>query len=156
VLLGRFGDISGRPYLEGRVVIPRLGLRGDFSLLVDTGADATFLMPGDAITLGLDFGLLRDLDTGSVGAGGAISSYREPAVVAFADDANLYGYLVNVSIMAFRDDMLTLPSLVGRDLLHRWRMTYHYSASRLEFEVESADVVVPLDGASIGPTSLPE
>jgi hypothetical protein len=46
-IAGRFGDTTGRPYLEGRLVLPRLGKRGDFSFLVDTGADYTYLMPGD-------------------------------------------------------------------------------------------------------------
>lgn len=39
MLRGRFGDTSGRPYLEGRLFLPRLKLQGDISFIVDTGAE---------------------------------------------------------------------------------------------------------------------
>ncbi|MXZ46889.1 MAG: hypothetical protein F4Z08_07880 [Chloroflexi bacterium] len=42
---GRFGDTSGRPYVEGRVYFARFDLEGDISFLVDTGADASLLNP---------------------------------------------------------------------------------------------------------------
>lgn len=140
--------------MEGRLLIPRLGLTGDFSFLVDTGADETFLMPGDGLTLGLDYRLLLNHNTSSRGAGGPISSYREPAWVAFTDGVNLYGYAITLAILEFRLDMLTVPTLLGRDVLHRWGMSYSHSAAVLEFEVHSADVIVPLTGAPIGPTAF--
>ncbi len=127
---------------------------GDFSFLVDTGADQTFLMPGDGLTLGLDYRLLENHNTDSRGAGGPISSFREPAWVAFADDANIYGYEITLAILEFRTDMLTVPTLLGRDVLHRWHISYQHSAPRLEFEVESADVVVPLTGPFPPPPAL--
>jgi hypothetical protein len=142
--------------VEGRLFLPRLGLLGDFSFLVDTGADATLLMPGDGLTLGLDYALLQDHSTDTLGAGGPISSYREPAWVAFTDGANLYGYAINLAILEYRADMVTVPTPLGRDVLHRWSMAYHHSAARLEFEIESADVVVPLSGAFIDPAQFPQ
>ena len=154
MLSGRFGDTSGRPYLEGRLLIPRLGLTGDFSFLVDTGADRTFLMPGDGRTLGLDYGNLQNHDNSARGASGPISSYREPAWVAFSDGSNLYGYSITLAILGFRSDMLTVPTLLGRDVLHRWTINYCHSRDCLEFDVESADVVVPLDGSGVSPTRL--
>jgi hypothetical protein len=33
---GRFGDTSGRPYIEGRLSLPRLGVVGDISFIFDT------------------------------------------------------------------------------------------------------------------------
>ena len=54
MLQGRFGDTSGRPYLEGRFYIPRLGVQGNISFLVDTGADSTTLLPADANKLNID------------------------------------------------------------------------------------------------------
>ena len=111
-------------------------------------------MPGDALTLGLDYSLLHDLNTDSRGAGGPISSFREPAWVAFTDGANVYGYAITLAILEFRADMLTVPTLLGRDVLHRWQMAYHHSATRLDFEVESADVVVPLAAPFPAPSAL--
>ncbi len=143
MLIGRFGDTSGRPYLEGRVVLPRLNVRADFSFVVDTGADETFLMPGDGLTMKLPYGSLAAFNDDSIGASGPIRSTNEPAWVAFSDGDKLYGYSLNLAILEFRRDMLMVPTLLGRDILHRWAMNYRHSAARLEFEVESADVIVP-------------
>jgi hypothetical protein len=54
MIQGRFGNTSGRPYVEGRLVIPRLKVRGDISFIFDTGADQTVLMPMDGTRLLLD------------------------------------------------------------------------------------------------------
>ena len=43
MLRGRFGDTSMRPYLEGRIFLPTIGIDGEASFLVDTGADKTTL-----------------------------------------------------------------------------------------------------------------
>jgi hypothetical protein len=40
MLSGRFDGISGRPYIDGRLSIPRLNLAADVSFLIDTGADS--------------------------------------------------------------------------------------------------------------------
>lgn len=143
MLTGRFGNTSGRPYIEGRLVIPRLNARADFSFVVDTGADDTFLMPGDGLTMGLDYSQLLTPAGDSWGAGGPITSFSEQAWVAFSDGTNLFGYSIKLAILEFRTDMLRIPTLLGRDILHRWRMAYDHSANRLEFEVISADVLIP-------------
>lgn len=144
MLSGRFGDTSGRPYIEGRVLIPRLGLWADLSFVVDTGADMTLLMPSDAIALGVDF---RSL-VGSqfiVGIGGTTHSYAERAVLVFADRRLLYVYDISVHFVAPSHQLADVPSLVGRDIIDRWRMTYEPSRQVLRFEVRSADVIAPID-----------
>ena len=153
MLTGRFGNTSGRPYIEARLALPRLDIDGDFSFLVDTGADETFLMPGDGRTLGLNYSKLQNFERSSLGAGGPISSYREPAWIAFSDGANLYGYAITLAILEFREDMLSVPTVLGRDILHRWAMQYRPFEGRLEFEIESADVVIP-SSDPISPAAL--
>ena len=54
-ILGRYGDTSGSPYLEGRLVVPCLEISGDVSFLVDTGADYTALMPMDGEEMQVPF-----------------------------------------------------------------------------------------------------
>lgn len=44
MLRGRFGHASKRPYIQGRLFIPRLDIWSDISFLVDTGADKTTLL----------------------------------------------------------------------------------------------------------------
>jgi hypothetical protein len=54
VLHGRYGDTTGRPYVEGRVYFPRFGIHGNVSFLVDTGADTSLMSATDAFQIGLD------------------------------------------------------------------------------------------------------
>lgn len=139
MLRGRFGDTSGRPYLEGRLFLPRLKVQGDISFLVDTGADSTVLMPLDATKLGLDYSKL----TGSVqtiGVGGLAQMFREPGAVMFLEGTRkLHLYMVDVDIASPTPDIADVPSLLGRNILDHWRMHYNPSTGSLTFKVNSAD-----------------
>ena len=42
--------------MEGHVLLPRLGKRGNVSFIFDTGADTSLLMPLDAQRMGIDYG----------------------------------------------------------------------------------------------------
>ena len=46
MIQGRFGNTTGRPYVNGRLLLPRLRLSTNLS---DTGADVSVLMPVDGI-----------------------------------------------------------------------------------------------------------
>jgi len=121
MLRGRFGDTSGAPYLEAHVSFPRLGLRGLVSFLVDTGADATVLMPPDSMKLGVDFRSLKNATT-SVGIGGVSKGYSERAAISFFDHRYIYTYVLNVEVSAPTLDNRRFPSLLGRDILGQWRI----------------------------------
>ena len=83
MLRGRFGNTSGRPHIEGTVIIPRLSLGGNVSFIFDTGADDSFLMPIDAQRINVDYSQLKD-PIRSSGIGGASASFTEYALVIFA------------------------------------------------------------------------
>ncbi len=85
MLRGRFGDTTGRPYIEGRLVIPRLSVRTNISFCVDTGADKTILLPADALRMGIDYSVLVENPRPAVGIGGVSYNYVEPAIVAFSE-----------------------------------------------------------------------
>ena len=51
-------DQYGRPYVEGRLIIERLGIDGRVHFLVDTGADSTALHSRDGERLNCRFDLL--------------------------------------------------------------------------------------------------
>ena len=68
MLTGRFGGTTGRPYIEGRLFLPRLGIDGNISFLLDTGADSSILMPGDALRLKVPYDQLTG-DSPAVGLG---------------------------------------------------------------------------------------
>ncbi len=112
MLRGRFGDTSGRPYMEGHVLFPRLGWSGNVSFIFDTGADTSLLMPLDAQRMGIDYGLFEDQES-TLGVGGASENFIEGAYVAFADDEALYGYEIELHICKPADELMTVPSLVA-------------------------------------------
>jgi hypothetical protein len=143
MLRGRFGDTTGRPYLEGRLILPRLGVRGDISFIVDTGADRSLLMPLDGIRMGINYaGLTGNVE--SIGIGGVTHNFEEEAIVIFADPRNIYIYLIDLEIAAPTSEIERIPTLLGRDILDQWRMVYHPARNRLSFTVISADYTAPL------------
>ena len=89
---------------------------------------------------------VRDYDTlrnraASVGLGGAVDLFREPARLAFAGSGGfIYGYEINLRVYpAGGTGSLTLPSLLGRNVIDHWRITYDRSASELTARVVSYD-----------------
>ena len=142
---GRFGNTSGRPYVEGRLYLPRFDLAGDISFLVDTGADASLVNPGDALRIGVDIARLGG-QAELVGLGGSIACFVEPVWVVFSGrDGAIYVYRLDMEIAPPRPDTHSLPSLLGRDVLDRWRMVYDPGGRALEFAVRSADLTIGAD-----------
>ena len=138
MLRGRFGDTSGRPYMEGHVLLPRLGKNGNVSFIFDTGADTSLLMPLDGQRMGIDYGRFQKEET-SLGIGGTSENYIESAYFAFVGDEALYGYEVELRVCKPSADLMTIPSLLGRDIIDRWRVTYDKSALELLAEEISSD-----------------
>ncbi len=152
MLRGRFGDTSKRPYLEGRLFIPRLEVQADISFLVDTGADKTTLSPGDGLRMGLDYEALIGNTTPSVGIGGISHNYTEQAAAVFNDPGKvLYMYEIDLEIVEPNDSLIDIPSLLGRDILNNWRMRYSPPTKRLTFNVVHADRIIQLDAPSPSP-----
>lgn len=143
MLRGIFLEPYGRPYIEGRLIIPRLNIRTRLFLCIDTGADRSILMPFDSLDLGLDY---QTLNAGSVisGIGGAGRNFAENALLAFSDGASDFLYELDLLIAAPNPAINNIPSILGRDILNRWRITYDYPARTLTFDVLSADFTFPL------------
>lgn len=138
-LVGQFGEGTGRPFIEGRLILPRMNLSFDVSFLVDTGADSTVLMPDDGIRVGLDYSRLRD--GRRVGSrAGPVEAFPEQAVILFSiPGERLYLHRVDIFVFPLAPDLLGTPSLLGRDVLDCWRMTYSPVEGTIEFEVLAAD-----------------
>ncbi len=141
-LAGRFGDTSGRPYVEGILYFPRFKLKGEVSFLVDTGADRSIISPSDTLRLGVNFDLLSD-ESESLGIGGALRYFNERALLVFTStDKIVHIYDVPVGVIPLRNEYLSLPSLLGRDVIDRWRMVYDPQTPLLEFDIRSADLTM--------------
>jgi hypothetical protein len=150
MLLGRFGNTSGRPFLEGRLIIPRLSLTSDLSFILDTGADITYLMPGDAAVMSIDYRQLI-VRAPALGVGGPALDYIEPAVAIFEDRRALYVYDIQLRIAAPRAELMSVPSLLGRNILDRWNIAYRPTSGLLRCQVVSADVIRPIAPGSSRP-----
>jgi hypothetical protein len=149
MLRGRFRRIPNQPslipapFLSGRLVIPRLGIDREVSFLIDTGSDSSLLGPGDCDRLGVDYRLLRNVQT-HLGIGGIGRTFTETASIFFQDAQASYRYNIDLGIPAPSPDIAGIPSLLGRDTLNRWRMRYDASQKRLSFDVLSADATIRL------------
>lgn len=137
---GRFGDTTGRPYISGRLILPRLRLSSNLSFLVDTGADGSVLMPADAMKMGVDFNQLGDSETVGGFTGNSVC-YKEPALLAFFEQNRslIRFYSIKAIIPSANPEIMHTPTILGRDVLDRWHMSYDPSKDSLSFTVRSAD-----------------
>ena len=144
MIVGKFRALAS-PYVDCHLSLPGLGIAADITFLVDTGADSTFLHPRDGLDAGIPFDLLRGSST-SRGIGGTASYFPEPAVLVFTDDAagQDYGYRININVAKPDDVSDRIPSLLGRDVIRRWRMDYDSTEGRLEFTVRDADFALDI------------
>ena len=124
--------------MEEHVLLPRLGKRGNVSFIFDTGADTSLLMPLDGQRMGVDYEAFEEEGV-SLGIGGVSANYIESAYLVFVGDEALYGYEIKLRVCKPSDDLMTVPSLLGRDIIDRWRVTYDKPAQELLAEVISAD-----------------
>ncbi len=147
MLIGRFGRTSHRPYIAGRLFLPRLNVAGDISFLLDTGADSSIIMPVDGRRLGIQYDQLQgDRECG--GIGGTVHCYVERAVLVFNDPGvELYAYDLEIDVMQYDPEMEDVPSLLGRDVIDRWRITYDPQGVGLKVKVRSADRIFDLRSA---------
>ena len=116
--------------------------------MVDTGADQTVLMPTDAVRMGVEYRTLASAKGHALsGIGGKCKSFNERAIIVFSDDSNaqLVAYEIEISIAEKKAAQLRCASLLGRDVLHRLRMSYNFRKKKIVFTVTSADARVALD-----------
>lgn len=113
------------------------------SFLFDTGADKSHLMPLDAQRCGIDYNVLQRTEP-TTGVGGQMESYVESAHVVFADNDELYIYSIELGISPPAPDIMRIPSLLGRDVIDSWRVSYDKPNTTLTAEVITADTKVPL------------
>jgi len=145
MLKGRFGGDSGRPFVEARLFLPRLGVQGDVSFIVDTGADGCVLMPADALRLGVDYDLLEG-SVEATGVGGPAVFFKEPAILVFVEPGiGVHVYETYFQIAQLTSEVLSVPSLLGRTILDRMEMIYDPSKATLSFVVRSDDAFFPLE-----------
>ena len=139
MIIGQFDDWGG-PILRAGLLIPRFGISRQVNFLVDTGAINTCLHPNDGQYIHIPFDELRAPQS-SIGIGGSQPYYQEPAVIILTDSDGEHRFPIILSIAKPQsitpsdpDPIINrIPSLLGRDVLNRLRIDYHYPAARLHF-----------------------
>ncbi|MDP9236268.1 MAG: retroviral-like aspartic protease family protein [Chloroflexota bacterium] len=129
--------------MEGRLVIPQFNIDARISFLVDTGADNSLIAPADAKEMGIDYTELGK-PVESLGMGGIALSHPVRASLAFVDPGKfVYVYHLDALDIAVPDpEIEEMPSLLGREILDRWRVILDPSRNNLSFVVRSADLVL--------------
>ena len=143
MLFGEFVGDTGRPYIDGYVVIPQFRCYSEISFLMDTGADNTMLLPKGVSRVGLSYHQLTSKSQG-LGIGGLASTFLEPALLAFFNDDTIYGYEIELSILESNDDHGRIEALLGRDIINRWDINYNRPSSVLQADVIFADLTIPI------------
>lgn len=145
MLRGYFDRLTGLPSLPGRLIVPGMNFFGDLRFLVDTGAETSLLAPGDGENFFGDYSRLGRRGM-SQGTAGTIDTFVERAHFAFThvDGMSKFVYEVDIRILSPTPGLAGLPSLIGRDILDRWRMVYDPVNSELTFDVHSADDSLPV------------
>ena len=140
MIRGRFGDTSGAPHVEGVLRLPNLAISANVSFLADTGAEMTTLMPMTGQSMGIDYSQFV-YPTEVFDMGGAARSLRDNAILTFwdPDRRTLWAYQFIINIMAPNPALARAPSLLGRDILDRWRVVCDKPRDKVTFTVRSAD-----------------
>lgn len=140
---GTFDPENRRPYVQGLLFIPRWHKWQRIDFLVDTGSDSTILNPADGIKMGIEYDNLKYTEP-IYGVGSKTNASSQNAIITFAtENGTLVVYRIKLDITPNLPDTERLPSQLGTDILHRWRMYWDSHQDRLEFEVLSADTVLP-------------
>ena len=120
--------------------MPELDLHDSVSFLVDTGAEVSSIMPTDGRRLFIDYDALSGEKASIVGVGGSVESIVSPALIYFTEDnGRVRLYRIDVTIMPDLPELHGLPSLLGQDILSRWRTVHDPTRGRLQATALSAD-----------------
>ena len=143
MIVGEF-DARGRPYVEGRLIIPKFHVDRRVAFLLDTGAERTCLHPRDTSRARIPIEELGS-PMESRGVGGTSSYHRESTLLLFNDQLSTRIYLVELLIAERRDGNEGLPSLLGRDVMNHWQVNYDPTNGTLECNVRHADFTLPVN-----------
>ena len=134
MVIGWF-SFTGSPFVGARVTIPRLGVQREIHFLVDTGSDSTCVNRRDAVNMGLSPEVFRGSEIAYArGVGGRARYFREYARIEFldTDDGQPHEQTLSLLITDMSDAPLSIPSILGRDVLNLHRMIYAPAARRIE------------------------
>lgn len=115
------------PFVEARVYLLSQRLAFDLDFLIDTGADATMLSPGDVLKFGIDVDALRGQQRSYTGIGGSMQMVEEDARITFYDEGADEWQDVFITLLVAAAEnagpLTRLPSILGRNILNDYLCT---------------------------------
>ncbi len=138
-------DPTGRPQVRAYIAVPGIQPTLEpITLLLDTGADNTFIQPAGARTLGITTSHLTPSGT-SRGIGGTVTYATAPAFIAFEErpwpwrKSRLVYFRTELGIAMPDRSNRSLPSLLGRDIIDRCQILYDKTQGKLHLTPRLAD-----------------
>ena len=112
----------------------------------------TLLMPADALRLGVNFNDPKLLRAPLNGVGGAAAGVVLQSVIAFAGNSgNVYVYQTMIFAAEPSPQIKDVPSLLGRNIIDQWEVTYAPKSIGLTAKILSADFTLPTRPQNTGP-----
>ena len=140
IIQGHF--VADAPYFA--VHLRAQSFEGTVWLLADTGAARTTLLDCDARNLGIPREALEPAEMPIVGIGGSVRSFvLRDTEMAFVTDEGDFSLEQDIWVAQHDLDrlppdevsrILRLPSVLGRDVINRFRLTCDYSAGKVLLE----------------------
>jgi hypothetical protein len=138
MIRGRFESHTRRPVIDCFIHIPSLNAEAVIPFVMDTGADCTVLMPGDAERFNIDFSQLP-VTRSVTGVGGECQERMAHTSLLVSSDTTVYGYRFAMGIAEFSPSLEGVPSLLGMDIMRFWKIYFDYPNKRLEIEIQMCD-----------------
>lgn len=130
-------------FVNAHLISKLAGIDETIEFVIDTGATKTVILDKDAITLGIDYKKLRRYQRDFVGIGGSIETYViEDAVLLFKSEKGEVEIKIPIFVLRHplkkmsKDEearVLRLPSLLGRDVINRFRLIFDKQKQEIIF-----------------------
>ena len=133
------------PFVKALLISESLGLRRFIDLHIDTGASSTIILDKDVRYLKLNVKSLKKAERNIGGIGGLIDTYTiEDAIIVFkTEEGKLHREKLTLLVGVHKLDKLEegerrlimrIPSLLGRNILRKFRLIYDESSNEVHME----------------------
>lgn len=123
-------------YIVATVILKDHDIQENVEFLVDTGSPKTIIMDADVFTLDVDYSKLSKNPVPRVGFGGSVDTYIASGarLVFTASDEQEHAEHIDVEVVKhsrLSQDVLRLPSILGRDILNKYSLFYRRKSGSL-------------------------
>lgn len=122
------------------IISQSLGIDETVEFLVDTGASRTTLIDKDVIFLGLDYNSLKKHSQNVSGIGGSVETYiiDDTTLILGSKQIHLPIFVVRHALESLNKEdrikLLRIPSLLGRDIINRFRLIFDKEENKVVLE----------------------